>query len=134
MTTLETIKQMCDELKPSRNCDCDVQVKALLKIMCAQLAEIRGTVLEVKAGLERVDKSSQDATVVSEKAHQYSRRNTVVLSELELEEGETRVQLEGKVAGILSESGTAAKVSDFNHCHRYSRKDKIIKNWEGVSD
>ena len=102
--------------------------------MCAQLAEIKGTVLEVKAGLERVDKSSQDATVVSEKAHQYSRRNTVVLSELELEESETSVQLEGKVAGILSESGTAVKVSDFNHCHRYSRKDKIIKNREGVSD
>ena len=99
--------------------------------MCAQLAETKGTVLEVKAGLERVDKSCQDAVVVSEKAHQYSRRNTV-LSGLELEEGETSVQLEGKVAGILSDSGTAVKVSDFNHCHRNSRKDKIIKNREGV--
>ena len=66
------------------------------------------------------------------KAHQYSRRNTVVFSGLELEEGETSVQLEGKVAGILSDSGTAVKVSDFNHCHRNSRKDKIIKNREGV--
>ena len=132
LATLETLKQMCDELKPSGNCGCDVQVKALLKIMCAQLAEIKGTVLEVKAGLERVDKSYQDAVVVSEKAHQYSRRNTVVLSGLELEEGETSVQLEGKVAGILSYSGTAVKVSDFNHCHRNSRKDKIIKNREGV--
>ena len=132
LATLETLKQMCDELKPSGNCGCDVQVKALLKIMCAQLAEIKGTVLEVKAGLERVDKSCQDAVVVSEKAHQYSRRNTVVLSGLELEEGETSVQLEGKVAGILSDSGTAVKVSDFNHCYRNSRKDKIIKNREGV--
>ena len=76
MTTLETIKQMCDELKPSRNCDCDVQVRALLKIMCAQLAEIKGTVLEVKAGLERVDKSCQDATVVSEKAQQDATRSS----------------------------------------------------------
>ena len=54
------------------------------------------------------------------------------MSGLELEEGETSVQLEGKVAGILSDSGTAVKVSDFNHCHRNSRKDKIIKNREGV--
>ena len=77
--------------------------------MCAQIAEIKGTALEVKAGLERVDKPYQDAVVVSEKAHQYSRRNTVVLSGLELEEGETSVQLEGKVAGILSYSGTAVK-------------------------
>ena len=54
------------------------------------------------------------------------------MSGLELEEGETSVQLEGKVAGILSDSGTAVKVSDFNHYHRNSRKDKIIKNREGV--
>ena len=93
---------------------------------------LKSKVLEVKAGLERVDKSCQDAVVVSEKAHQYSRHNTIVLSGLELEEGETSVQLPGKVAGILSESGTAVKVSDFNHCHRNSRKDKIIKNREGV--
>ena len=87
------IKQMCHKLKPSGNCGCDVQVKALLKIMCAQLAEIKGTVLEVKGGLERVE-SGQDAVVVTEKAGQYSRRNTVVLSGPELEEGETSVQQE----------------------------------------
>ena len=123
---------MCDKLKPSGNCGCDVQIKALLEIMCAQLAEIKGTVLEVKAGLGRVNKSYQDAVGVSEKAHQYSRRITVVLSWLELKEGETSGQLEGKVARISSESDIAVKVSDFNHCHWNSSKHKIIKNREGV--
>ena len=54
LATLDTLKEMCDNLKPSGNCGCGVQVKALLKIMCAQIAELKGSVMDIKAGLERV--------------------------------------------------------------------------------
>ena len=66
--------------------------------------------------------------VQAEKAKQYTRRNTVILSGLEMEDGETRAQLESKVSGILSESGIQVKTVDLDHCHRNGSTYKKIDN------
>ena len=79
------------------------------------MLELKQDVVGIKEQLNTFNKVCEDAVVQAEKAKQYTRRNTVILSGLEKEDGETRAQVESKVLGILSKSGVQVKTVDLDH-------------------
>ena len=135
LSTLESIAKMCEEIKTTPKSPYQQEMKTLFSILVSQVIEIKQDMLElkqdvvgIKEQLNSFNKVCEDAVVQAEKAKQYTRRNTVILSGLEMEDGETRAQLESKVSGILSESGIQVKTVDLDHCHRNGSTYKKIDN------
>ena len=97
LCTLESIAKMCEEIKTTPKSPYQQEIKTLFSIFVSQVIRIKQDMLELKqdvAGIKEqlntFNKVCEDAVVQAEKAKQYTRRNTVILSGLEMEDGETR--------------------------------------------
>ena len=119
LSTLESIAKMCEEIKTTPKSPYQQEIKTLFSILVSKVIEIKQDMLKlkqdvvgIKVQLNWFNKVCEDSVVQAEKAKQYTCRNTVILSGLEMEDGETRAQLESKISGILSESGIQVKTVD----------------------
>ena len=69
----------------------------------------------------------------SERAVQYSRRSTLILSGVQMDESENQSALQNHVCQLLSDSGVTVKAVDLSDCHRNSKKPRKITTKDGKS-
>ena len=106
-------------------------MKNLVALLCSQMIDMKEEIAELRSSLVESRENSNNAIISAEKANQYSRRITIVVAGVDLEENETQSKLEAKIAGLLTNSDTTVKTSELSHCHRNNAKNKVIKDNNG---
>ena len=127
-STLVEIKNQLDDLKVSSSSPFQANMKNLVALLCSQMIDMKEESAELRSSLVE-SRENSNAIISAEKANQYSRRNTIVVAGVDLEENETQSKLEAKIAGLLTNSDTT--VSELSHCHRNNAKNKVIKDNNG---
>ena len=130
-STLVEIKNQLDDLKVSSSSPFQASMKNLVALLCSQMIDMKEEIAELRSSLVESRENSNHAIISAEKANQYSRRNTIVVAGVELEENETQSKLEAKIAGLLTNFDTTVKTSELSHCHRNNAKNKVIKDNNG---
>ena len=130
-STLVEIKNQLDDLKVSSSSPFQANMKNLVALLCSQMIDMKEEIAELRSSLVESRENSNNAIISAEKANQYSRRNTIVVAGVDLEENETQSKLEAKIAGLLTNSDTTVKTSELSHCHRNNVKNKVIKDNNG---
>ena len=101
-STLVEIKNQLDDLKVSSSSPFQASMKNLVALLCSQMIDMKEEIAELRSSLVESRENSNHAIISTEKANQYSRRNTIVVAGVELEENETQSKLEAKIAGLLT--------------------------------
>ena len=128
--TMDTVKNMVNELKPVPNSNFQSSVKNVLQLICAQYSSMKQTIESFEGRFMQMTKQS---LINSERAAQYSRRSTLILSGVQMEESENQSTLQNHVCQLLSESGVTVKAVDLSHCHRNSKKPRKVTTNDGKS-
>ena len=130
-STLVEIKNQLNDLKVSSSSPFQANMKNLVALLCSQMIDMKEEIAELRSSLVESRENSNNAIISAEKANQYSRRNTIVVAGVDLEENETQSKLEAKIAGLLTNSDTTVKTSELSHCYRNNAKNKVIKDNNG---
>lgn len=128
--TMDVVKNMVNELKPGPTSNFQTSIKNILQLMCAQFTSVKQVVETFEDRLLQMTKQS---LINSERAAQYSRRSTLIISGLQMDEGESQTTLQNHVCHLLSESGVSVKAVDLSHCHRNSKKPRKLTTSDGKS-
>ena len=86
----------------------------------------------LKAQLKDIDDTQADLQINQGKIEQYQRRDTLIVSGLEMQENETAEQVKTSVVKILKQSGVQVSQGDLSAVHRNAKEHKVIKKGDRV--
>ena len=100
------------------------EVKSLQK----QITDLQNNHVDpLKVQLKEIDDTQVDLQINQGKIEQYQRRDTLIVSGLEMQENETAEQVKTSVVQILSQSGVPVSQGDLSAVHRNAKEPKVIK-------
>ena len=100
------------------------EVKSLQKQLCEFQTNL---VNPMKTRLQELDVAQSDLLINQGKVEQYQRRDTLIISGLEMRENETVDQVKSSVVEILNHSGVQVSQGDLSAVHRNAKEPKIVK-------
>ena len=98
-----------------------------MNILIRENSRLSAELRESNVKLDQLSFNVKDSVIMSAKAEQYSRRDTMLVSGLVMEDHETPVDLGKKVCQELSKSGVNVTPKDFTALHRNANKPKFIQ-------
>ena len=128
--TMDVVTNMVNELKPGSNSNFQASIKNVLQLMCAQFTSMKQAIESFEIRFMQMNKQS---LINSERAAQYSRRSTLIVSGLQMDDGENQSTLQNNVCQLLSDSGVSVKAVDLSHCYRNSGKPRKVPTKDGKS-
>ena len=107
---------------------CVMSLFSEVKLLQEQLTELQqNQVNPIKTQLKEIDDAQAELIINHGKIEQYQRRDTLIISGLDMKENETAEQIKHSVVQVLGQSGVQVSHGDLSAVHRNAKEPKVIK-------